>query len=77
MDGDTICLGQAQMAELFQSSKSNISEHIKHVIKEGELKKSLVVANLEQLEQLNFNTNVTYVTKKEMMERVEKGFGKG
>ena len=31
------------MSELFQSSKSNISEHIKHVFEEGELNPELVV----------------------------------
>jgi hypothetical protein len=36
-DGDTVWLTQAQLAELFQSSKANISEHIKNVFDEGEL----------------------------------------
>ncbi|MFN3950965.1 MAG: RhuM family protein [Thermaurantimonas sp.] len=34
---NTVWLTQADMVELFQSSKSNISEHIKHVFEEGEL----------------------------------------
>lgn len=34
---NTVWLTQAAMVELFQSSKSNISEHIKHVFEEGEL----------------------------------------
>lgn len=34
---NTVWLTQADMTELFQSSKSNISEHIKHVFEEGEL----------------------------------------
>ena len=28
---DTVWLTQQQMAELYQSSKSNVSEHIKHI----------------------------------------------
>ncbi|MCL2591168.1 MAG: cell filamentation protein Fic, partial [Betaproteobacteria bacterium] len=31
MEGETLWLTQAQLVELFQSSKSNISEHIRHV----------------------------------------------
>ncbi|MDY5127320.1 hypothetical protein SC377_04065 [Actinotignum sp. SLA_B059] len=31
------------MAELFQSSKSNLSEHIKHIFEEGELDEDSVV----------------------------------
>lgn len=36
-DGDTVWLTQQQMAELFQSSRSNVAEHIKHIYDEGEL----------------------------------------
>ena len=42
-EGDTVWLTQADMIELFQSSKSNISEHIKHVFDEGELEEESVV----------------------------------
>ena len=31
LDEETVWLTQAQMVELFQSSKANISEHIKHI----------------------------------------------
>lgn len=37
LDEHTVWLTQADMVELFQSSKANISEHIKHVFEEGEL----------------------------------------
>ncbi len=40
---ETVWLTQLQMAELFQSSKSNISEHIKHIFEEGELEEISVV----------------------------------
>ena len=43
LDEDTVWLTQAQMVELFQSSKANISEHISHVFDEGELVRSMVV----------------------------------
>ncbi len=34
---ETVWLTQAQLCELYQTSKSNISEHIKHIFEEGEL----------------------------------------
>ncbi len=43
IDNETVWLTQAQMVELFQSSKSNISEHIKHIFEEGELNADSVV----------------------------------
>lgn len=42
---NTVWLTQADMVELFQSSKSNISEHIKHIFEEGELQEGAVVRN--------------------------------
>ncbi len=43
LDGETVWLTQAQMVELYQSSKANVSEHIKHIFAEGELSKNSVV----------------------------------
>ena len=40
---ETVWLTQAQLVELFQSSKANISEHIKHIFKEGEFDEKSVV----------------------------------
>lgn len=40
---ETVWLTQAQLVELFQSSKANISEHIKHIFEEGELDEKSVV----------------------------------
>ena len=45
LEDNTVWLTQADMVELFQSSKSNVSEHIKHIFEEGELQKSSVVRN--------------------------------
>lgn len=36
-EDETVWLTQAQLVELYQSSKANISEHIKHIFEEGEL----------------------------------------
>ena len=46
MENDTVWLTQAQMMALFQSSKANISEHIKHIFQEGELDEKAVVRKL-------------------------------
>ena len=37
MENDTVWLTQAQMAELFKSSRTNIVEHIQHIYDEEEL----------------------------------------
>ena len=49
LEEETLWLTQAQMCELYQTSKSNVSEHIKHIFEEGELDKESVVRNSEQL----------------------------
>ena len=43
LEQETVWLSQAQMVELFQSSKQNISLHINNIFKEGELQAELVV----------------------------------
>ena len=40
---------QAQMAELFQSSRTNIVEHIRNIYEEGELDEDLTCRNLRQV----------------------------
>ncbi len=45
LEDNTVWLTQANMVELFQSSKSNISEHVKHIFEEGELQENSVVRN--------------------------------
>ena len=43
MESDTVWLTQAQMVELFQTTKQNISLHIGNVYKEGELEQKATV----------------------------------
>ena len=43
LEDETLWLTQAQMCELYQTSKSNVSEHIKHIFEEGELEENSVV----------------------------------
>jgi len=40
---EDVWLTQAQLVEIYQSSKSNISEHIKHIFKDKELDEEVVV----------------------------------
>ena len=46
MDEDTVWLTQQQICELFDKSKSTISEHIKNVFEEGELQRDSVVRKI-------------------------------
>nr|WP_315076751.1 virulence RhuM family protein [uncultured Porphyromonas sp.] len=43
LEDETLWLTQAQMCNLYQTSKSNVSEHIKRIFAEGELQESSVV----------------------------------
>ena len=42
-DGETVWLSQAQMAELFATTKQNVSLHINNCFREGELERASVV----------------------------------
>ena len=43
IDGETVWLTQAEMVQLFQTSKQNVSLHIKNIFQEGELEENSVV----------------------------------
>ena len=48
---ETVWLTQAQLVELFQSSKANISEHIKHIFEEGELDETATVRKFRTVQK--------------------------
>lgn len=48
-ESETVWLTQVQMAELFQSSRTNIVEHIKHIYEEGELDESSTCRKIRQV----------------------------
>lgn len=48
---EDVWLTQAQLVEIYQSSKSNISEHIKHIFKDKELDEEVVVRNFRTTTQ--------------------------
>lgn len=46
---ETVWLTQQQMAELFQTSRTNVVEHIKHIYEEGELEEGATCRNFRQV----------------------------
>ncbi len=48
---EDVWLTQAQLVEIYQTSKSNVSEHLKHIFADGELQKELVVRNFRTTTQ--------------------------
>ena len=59
LEEETVWLTQAQIVELFQSSKANISEHIKNIYEQGELDEERVLTyyNLDAIISIGFRVN--------------------
>ena len=57
---ETVWLTQAQLVELYQTSKSNISEHIKHIFEEEELEEDSVVRKFRTTAADGKSYNVTH-----------------
>ena len=65
---ETVWLTQAQLCELYQTSKSNVSEHIKNIFEEGELEEDSTVRKFRTVqnegerivtrEQLHYNLDM-------------------
>lgn len=51
LDQDTVWLTQAQLVALFESSKANISEHIKSILQSGELEPTGTVRKFRTVQQ--------------------------
>ena len=60
MQDETVWLTQQQLMQLYRCSKSNISEHIKHIFDEGELDKDSVVRKFRTTASDGKNYNVDY-----------------
>lgn len=60
MQDNTVWLNQEQLVKLYNSSKSNISEHIKHIFDKGELDENSVVRNFRTTASDGKNYNVNY-----------------
>ncbi len=50
VENETVWLTQQQMAELFQSSRTNVVEHIKHIYEEGELDEQSTCRKFRQVQ---------------------------
>ena len=60
MQDETVWLTQQQLVELYQTSKANVSEHIKHIFEEGELEEKSVVRKFRTTASDGKNYNMTY-----------------
>lgn len=50
-ENETVWLNQQQMADLFQTSRTNVVEHIQHIYEEGELDQVSTCRNFRQVRQ--------------------------
>ena len=57
---ETVWLTQAQLVQLFQTSKANVSEHIKNIFAEGELDEGSVVRKFRTTAADGKNYQVLY-----------------
>lgn len=60
MEDETVWLTQAQLVQLYQTSKSNVSEHIKHIFEDGELDENAVVRKFRTTAADGKKYNTTY-----------------
>ena len=50
---EDLWLTQGQLVEIYQTSKSNVSEHIKHIFEDGELAKEATVRKFIQRQRFS------------------------
>ena len=60
MQDNTVWLNQEQLVKLYNSSKSNISEHIKHIFEDKELEESSTVRNFRTVASNGKTYNMMY-----------------
>jgi hypothetical protein len=60
LEENTVWLTQQQMCDLYQTSKSNVSEHIKHIFEDGELNENSVVRKFRTTASDGKSYNVAY-----------------
>ena len=56
----TVWLSQQQLCDLYQTSKANVSEHIKHIFEDGELEEDSVVRKFRTTAKDGKSYNVTF-----------------
>ena len=74
LEEETLWLTQAQMCELYQTSKSNVSEHIKHIFEEGELNEDSVVRKFRYRIRSIIATRFRQWATERLKEYIVKGF---
>jgi hypothetical protein len=50
LENENVWLSQQQMAELYQTSRTNVVEHIKHILEEGELNEEATCRKFRQVQ---------------------------
>lgn len=60
MKDNTVWLNQEQLVKLYNSSKSNISEHIKHIFEDGELDEMSTVRKFRTVASNGKSYNINY-----------------
>ncbi|WP_311320033.1 virulence RhuM family protein [Capnocytophaga sputigena] len=60
LENENVWLTQAQLVTLYQSSKANVSEHIKHIFEEGELEETAVVRKFRTTATDGKNYNIAF-----------------
>lgn len=60
LEDNTVWLNQEQLVKLYNSSKSNISEHIKHIFEEGELDENTTVRFFRTVVSNGKSYNIKY-----------------
>ena len=63
LEDENVWLTQANLVELYQSSKSNVSEHIKHIFEEGELDENSVVRKFRTTASDGKNQDISILQK--------------
>jgi len=63
LEDENVWLTQANLVELYQSSKSNVSEHIKHIFDEGELDENSVVRKFRTTASDGKNQDISILQK--------------
>ena len=61
LENENVWLSQQQLTELYQTSRTNVVEHIKHIFEEGELNEEATCRNFRQV-QMEGNRSVTRET---------------
>lgn len=57
MEGETVWLTQQQMSDLYQTSRTNVVEHIKHIYEEGELMEESTCRKIRQVRNIPLDPN--------------------